>query len=193
MKPSGFYDVSIASGAAINLLVHGDYFKIMSASGPITVRSDFGELKALIAGQGLEDTPFAYLTLVNTTGATNAVRVFVGDEKFIDGMSGQVSISGTADVNVTSSQFGSCDNQTYALTTSVSTLRNAYSSRKFLHIANRSTTNTVWFYFGSSLSIDAAIHLKPGESWESGAFVPSQAVYGGCVTGTATVAVIEGF
>ena len=169
MKPSTFYDLAIAAGAAANLLVHGDYFKIMAATSPVTIRSDFGELKDLIAGQGLEDTPFSYLTIVNTSGSTNTVRVFIGDEKFIDGMSGAVAISSNAAAR---------DAFTHTTATVTTTAANAIAAgtRDFLLIQNKSASGTIWVNFGGTATQANGLRILPGQSWETGISCPQGAV-----------------
>lgn len=169
MKPSGFYDLTIAAGASANLLVHGDYFKIMSATGAVSVRSDFGELSNLIAGQGLESTPFSYLTIRNTLGSSNTVRIFVGDENFIDGMSGSVSIS---------TNIAARDTFTHTAATVTTTAANAVAAaaRDFVMIQNKSSSGTVWVNFSATATQANGLKLLPGQSWESGFSCPQGAV-----------------
>lgn len=186
MKPSGFYDVTIASGASINLLVHGDYFKIMSASGPVAVRSDFGELSGLIAGQGLEDTPFKYLTLRNQLGASNTVRIFIGDEKFIDGVSGSFSVSSNTMPTATGHT-----NTAATVTSTAALLDAANTGRKYLAIQNNSVTGTVYLGFAAGVTAANGIKVVPGGFWEP-LCVPTGAIYAiGDIASNPNIVIVE--
>lgn len=186
MKPSGFYDLTIASGATANLLVTGDYFKIMSASGPVSVRSDFGELSGLIAGQGLEDTPFKFLTIRNQLGASNNVRIFVGDEKFIDGMSGAVAISTNA------MPTASGHTNTAATVTNVAALLDAANTgRKYLAVQNNSATGTLYLGFAAGVTAANGIKVVPGGFWEP-LCVPTGAIYAiGDIASNPNIVIVE--
>lgn len=169
MKPSGFYDLTIAANASAMLLVAGDYFKIMSATGAVNVKSTFGELRGLIAGQGLESTPFDGLTIQNATGASNTVRVFVGDENFIDGFTGNVGVTSNAAAR---------DSYTQATATVTTTAANAVAAgtRDYVMIQNKSLTGTVYLNFQTTATVANGVRLRPGEAWESGLSVPQGAI-----------------
>jgi len=187
MKPSGFYDLSIANGASANLLVHGDYFKIMSASGPISVRSDFGELTSLVAGQGLENTPFKYLTLRNNSGGLNAVRIFVGDENFIDGLSGSVAIS-TNKVPTS----GAYTNASATVTNTAAQLLAANAARGALTIQNNHASANLFIGFSGAVTTANGLKVVPGGFIEF-AVVPTGAIHAiGDVASNTAVVIVEG-
>ena len=94
MRPSKLYPFTIPANGSVNLLVSGDYFKVKSSTGSLTVIGDsFGALAGLLAGQGLRDTNFSRLTLVDETGAQNSGYLLVSDGTFIDDrVTGEVSV-----------------------------------------------------------------------------------------------------
>lgn len=94
MRASKLYPFLIPANGSINLLVSGDYFKIKSATGSISVTGDsFGTLAGILPGQGLRDTDFTRLTLTDETGSPNAGYVLVSDGTFVDDrVTGEVSV-----------------------------------------------------------------------------------------------------
>jgi hypothetical protein len=78
----------------MSFLVEGDYFKIKSSSGSLTVTGDtFGSLGGMLQGQGLRDTDFKRLTLTDETGAINNGYLLVSDGNFVDDrITGEVSV-----------------------------------------------------------------------------------------------------
>ena len=78
------YENTIAAGASIQLLVAGGFYKLLSATGTVTVSREGGStIGPLLPGQG-EREQFYRLTVTNTSGAINNVRILVADESFID-------------------------------------------------------------------------------------------------------------
>ena len=170
MKPSGFYDVPLPASGSAPLLVAGEYFKIMSApSFPVNIKASFGELKGLISGQGLEKSPFDSLMITNTGASAQTVRIFVGDENFIDGMTGTVSVGSTVAAR---------DSYTQAAYTITPTAANAISAgtRDYLLLQNKSTSGTVWVNFNSTATVANGLRMTPGAVWESGISCPQGAV-----------------
>lgn len=94
MRASKLYPFLIPANGSINLLVSGDYFKIKSATGSISVTGDsFGTLAGMLPGQGLRDTDYTRLTLTDETGAPNAGYILVSDGTFVDDrVTGEVSV-----------------------------------------------------------------------------------------------------
>lgn len=85
MRASKLYPFSIPANGSVNLLVSGDYFKIKSATGSVTVTGDsFGSLAGMLPGQGLRDTDFTRLTLRDETGTINKGSILVSDGTFVD-------------------------------------------------------------------------------------------------------------
>lgn len=71
------YDFTITAGQSLPLLVSGNYFLIKSSTGALDVRGDFGQAKALIAGQGINGREFTKLELENKSGATISGMILV--------------------------------------------------------------------------------------------------------------------
>lgn len=94
MRPSKVYPFSVPAFGSVNLPVTGDFFKIKSATGSMTVIGNtFGALANLLPGQGLRDTEFGSLVLVDETGAINNGYLLVSDSTFVDDrVTGEVSI-----------------------------------------------------------------------------------------------------
>ncbi len=94
MKPTKIYSFSLPANGTFSLLVMGDYFKIMSASGLVEVRGDtFGTIGSILPGQGVRDTPFNRLEFRDMTGVVNAMSILVADEAFVDDrITGEVSV-----------------------------------------------------------------------------------------------------
>lgn len=94
MRPSKLYPFSIPASGSVTLLVEGDFFKVKSSTGMLSVTGDsFGTLEDLLAGQGLRDTNFKRLTLTDETGAVNNGFILVSDSTFIDDrITGEVSV-----------------------------------------------------------------------------------------------------
>ena len=186
MKPSGFYTYTMAAGATVNLPVTGDYFKIMSCTGSISVQSDFGNLDDLTAGQGLENTPFRLLTLNNKTASDNTVRIFVGDENFIDGMSGSVSVSATVGATA-----GSHANTAATVTSTAALLDAANAARKYLLIQNNSATGHLFIGFAAGVTTGNGLKIVPGGFWEP-SVVPTGAIYAiGDIATNPNVVIVE--
>jgi hypothetical protein len=94
MTPAKIYPFSIPAGGSFPLLVLGDYCKILTSSGPLSIQGDtFGTLGPILAGQGVEDSPFNRLVLVDNSGGVNNGTLLIADKKFIDDrISGDVSV-----------------------------------------------------------------------------------------------------
>lgn len=94
MTPAKIYQFSIPAGGSFPLLVIGDYCKILTCSGALTLTGDtFGTIGPILAGQGVEDSPFQRLVLTDNTGAVNNGTILIADNKFIDDrITGEVSI-----------------------------------------------------------------------------------------------------
>lgn len=96
MKSVTFYPFNMAAGQAFVLPAEGEYFRIQSSAGSVSVTIEgSGTLPDLQAGQGIKNTPFKRLILRDTSGAANSGIILVGTEDFIDNRTyGVNSISG---------------------------------------------------------------------------------------------------
>lgn len=92
MKSSKAYDFSLTAGGAFVLPVSGSYFRILTATGAIEVRGNFGSVPVL-QGQGLKDQDFSSLTLIDKSGSANIGTIYVSDGSFVDDrITGEVSV-----------------------------------------------------------------------------------------------------
>ena len=188
MKPSAFYEFTVPAWGAYTLTVSGDYFKILAATGAVSVKGKWGELKKLIAGQGLEASPFDRLELRDETGAPNTIRVFIGDEKFIDGMAGSVTVSKSA-----APQSTAFINLQKTVTNASGLLLAANQNRQYLMVQNNDTAGAVYLSFGAAATLSAGVRIGPGGSYELPNVVTTQNVYAiGSITNNPNVVTVEG-
>lgn len=188
MLPTKIYTLVLGPGTTQRLLVQGRYFKIKSASGTVTVESEFGILESLIAGQGLESTDFNQLTLKDTSGVTNTVKIIIGDENFIDGMSGSVDI-GTNKTPITAN-FA---NTTATVTNVSAPMIVGNALRQYLLIQNKSTTGSIYINFGSVATVLNGLKIGPGDSYEMQAAQSSGAINAiGDIASNANIVIVQG-
>lgn len=78
------YDYSIGIGQTVIALVSGGFYKLLAASGHVTISREGGSsIGPLLPGQG-EREPFNRLQITNTSGVVNNIRILVADESFVD-------------------------------------------------------------------------------------------------------------
>lgn len=185
MLPTKIYSITIGASQSHRLLVQGEYFKLMSVTGPVTVQSDFGRLDSLTTGQGLEKTPFSYLLLTDTSGGSNTVQILVGDENFIDAVTGSVSIAG---------RNGTLTQSQRTVTNVNATLLVAKADRKYLLIQNNDATGIIYVTVdGTAATTAKGIRILPNESFEMDSFC-SVGIIGaiGSIASNANVVTVEG-
>lgn len=195
MKPTKIYTFTLAANATMGLLVSGEYFKIMSATGAVRINAPFGELDDLIAGQGLENTPFDKLSILNKTAATNTVRMLIGDRNFIDGMTGSISVS-SGSVAVTSNkvpQSGSFVNVNGTVTNASAQLLAANASRQYLLIQNKDSAGSIYINFGAAATVANGVLIGPGGAYELTGIASTQAINAiGSLASNANIVTVEG-
>lgn len=189
MKPSKFYTFTIPAFSVYQLQVIGDYFKIIEATGAVDIKAEWGELKGLIAGQGLEATPFNRLEITDASGASNTVRIYIGDEKFIDGLAGTVSVSTS-----TVPRSGSFSNVAKTVTNASAQLLAANAARQYLLIQNKDLTGNLFINFGAGAATPTnGLRIIPGGFYEQAGIVSTQAIQAiGDIASNANVLVLEG-
>lgn len=186
-KPSKFYNFTIPASGSYTLTVAGDYFKIMAASGPVSIKSDWGELGGLIAGQGLEDSPFQRLFVINDTASPNTVRLFIGDEKFIDGMSGAVAVSAAVQ------PLAVLDNQNKTVTNASTQLLAEKPGREYLLIQNKDAAGNIFVSFGKAATTANGVRVVPGGAFELTGTQTEQAIFAiGDLANNANIVTVEG-
>ncbi len=94
MIPTKIYRFTVPANGMYPLLVQGSFFKILSSTAPVLVRTDkVGTIGELLPGQGMERAEFSLLQFTDTSGFANEVRVLVAGDLFIDDrISGEVSV-----------------------------------------------------------------------------------------------------
>lgn len=94
MRTAGrIYDFTLTAGGSMQLLVQGDYMRIMSSTGAVEVLTDHYRIGPIMAGQGQAKSPFTRLTIIDRSGAGNVGNVLVADSDFIDNrINGEVSV-----------------------------------------------------------------------------------------------------
>lgn len=170
LKPTNIYDFTVPASGAFRLHVAGEYFKILAASGAVDVTADWGRLKGLTTGQGLEDSAFQYLLFEDTTGGANTLRVVIGDRRFIDGVSGAMTVQQNAAAR---SAF---TNTQRTVTNASQQFMAANTARQYLLVQNRNATGNIWLNFGAAASAADSIKIAPGGFWESGFVCPTNAI-----------------
>ncbi|CAN7402700.1 hypothetical protein LJR129_002489 [Acidovorax sp. LjRoot129] len=190
MKPSAIYTFSVPANSVYQLQVSGEYFKILAADGAVDMRAEWGTLKGLIAGQGLETTPFQRLEITDVSGSSNNIRLFIGDEKFIDGLAGSVTVSQM--VVPRSSAFS---NLNKTVTNASAQLLAANAARQYLLIQNKDTAGNLYISFGAGAATVAnGVRIIPGGSYElPGGVCTTQEVRAiGDIPSNANIVTVEG-
>lgn len=78
------YNYRMGVGEVVNLLSAGGFYKILRATGSLSVSREGGsEIALVLPGQG-ERTDFQRLTFRNTSGAINNISVLIADDTFVD-------------------------------------------------------------------------------------------------------------
>lgn len=188
MKPSQIYTFTVPANSVYGLSVIGEYFKLLATDGAVNIKAEWGELKGLVAGQGLKKTPFQRLEIRDASGANNVVRLFVGDEEFIDGLGGSVSVSQA--VVARSSAF---DNQQKTVGVASASLVAPNAARQALQIQNKSASGNVYLAFGKPAVIAGGVRVVAGGVYEPPAGVcPTTEIFAiGDIAGI-DVTVVEG-
>lgn len=188
MKPTKIYNVTLPANGSLRLLIEGEYFKILACAGAVSVRADWGELAGIGAGQGLESSPFKYLLLTDLSGGLNAVRLVIGDEKFIDGSSGAVEVSKNRIAQ--SGVFGSTAK---TVTNASGLLVPANANRQYLLIQNNDGAGYIAVQFGAAATLAAGLKIIQGGNYELSSIVPTGEIYAiGSAANNPNVVVVEG-
>lgn len=85
MKTTTLYDFTLTAGGAQIILADANMYKVLTATGDISVTRDGGAtIKPLRAGRGERNVAFTRLILRDLSGAPNSGTILVGDSDFID-------------------------------------------------------------------------------------------------------------
>ena len=188
MLPTKIYTITLAANASQRLLVSGQFFKIMAATGGVSITSTFGTLDSLIFGQGLENTPFDYLLLTDTSGVPNTVKILIGDQNFIDGLTGNMAI-----LSNKVPQSSAFVNAQATVTNASAQLVAANTARQYLLIQNNSATGNIYVNFGAASTTANGVRISPGAAWELALCVSTQQIFAiGDIASNPNVLVTQG-
>lgn len=188
MKTSSIYTFDITANGVYRLPVAGTLFKLLLSTGAVNVRSDNIDLKSLITGQGMMNTPFNYLTFTDVSGASNTLRIVVADSEFIDGMTGSMTI--TANKNTVSAAFA---NTAATVTNASAQLLAASTTRQYLMIQNKDASGNIYVNFGAAATVANGIKIPPGGNYELNNIVSTQAIFAiGDIASNANVLTVVG-
>jgi hypothetical protein len=100
MKAVQYYDFSVNSGGTQIILAEGDYFRLQSATGTVSITVEgVGTIPNMLTGQGIKDTPFKRLVVKDTSGASNAGQILVSSNEFVDNRTYGINDLSTATLN----------------------------------------------------------------------------------------------
>lgn len=188
LKPTDIYEFTVPANGSYRLMVQGDYFKLLAASGAVDVLADWGRLSGLTSGQGLEESPFKSLLFTDKTGGPNVLRVVIGDQKFIDGVSGSAAISSNVVARV-----GGVTQGSVTVTNASAQHAAANTARQYLLVQNRDAAGVIYLRFGAAATTATGISIPPGGNYESGFVCPTQAVHIiGSIASNPNVLIVEG-
>lgn len=188
MSNAKIYTDTIPNGETLIKQVAGTYFKLLSATGTIDVRTQTAFMSDLIGGQGMKDTSYDRLEIRNTSGASNTIRYIVADSEFIDGFTGSMAI--TQNVPVRSSSF---TNTAQTVTSASAQLLPANTQRAYLLIQNNSTTGVIYITFGATSTAAKGIKIAPGGNFVMEGPQSTQAIHAiGDIASNAAVVTVEG-
>lgn len=194
MLPTQIYSIVIPASGSHRLLVSGQYFKILAASGPVKVQSDFGTLDGIAAGQGLEKTPFDFLFFTDKSGAPNTVQVLVGDENFIDGMTGSVVVTAATIATNVAPKSAAFVNAQKTVTNASAQLLAANAARQYLMIQNKDAAGSIYIGFGATAATVAnGVLIGPGGAYELPGAISTQEIQAiGSIASNANIVAVEG-
>jgi len=179
------YTFTLSANGTYRMPVGGKYFKILAATGAVSVRGSWGSLSSLVVGQGISDTEFQELTFTDKSGASNTITVVVGEKDFVDGATGSVQVIANK-----VPQSGSYSNAQANITMSSAQLLAANAARQYFLLQNNDPSAFIYVGFGAA-AVTAAngVRIIPGGNLELSGSVTTQQinVIGSAVTSAAVV------
>jgi hypothetical protein len=158
------YDFSIPPNGFYQLQAVGEYFRILSATGPLSVTGEFGEVSPLLMGQGLKDSPFTRLQLKDISGIGCSGKIIVASKEFVDQ---QIILSGAVVAQKSLSTFVGA--VSYSInTTWWAGVSGPATGRRFIIFQNKDASATVWICPASQtttapINATDGFRLAPGE------------------------------
>lgn len=181
------YTFTIPGNGLVRQPMVAEDFKILQSTGLVDVRSSFGKVSGLGAGQGLKNTPFTYLEIYDASGAANTVKLVVGGgDQFVDSNSGSVSVSSNKMPVIAGVT------ETLATVTSAGGLaRAANTGRSYLMIQNNDASGSVFLKFGSAATV-GSFKIPPGGFLEMLAPCTDAIYMIGSIASNPNVVILEG-
>ena len=184
-----FYTDTLTAGQTLPRLFSGAYFKIISSTGAVDVRTDVVRLAGLVAGQGFEKSPFTRIEIKDASGASNTIRYVIATEGFLDGITGAMQI--TQNVPVRSGSFA---NTAKTVTNASAQLIAANASRTYLMVQNRDASGSIYLNWGAGAATTTnGVLIGPGGAYEMSEAQSTPAMQAiGSIASNANVLVTEG-
>lgn len=190
---------AIAAGQMMEFHEPGDFFRIMAASDPVTVRyyrngKEISEAPGV--GRGYAERfladQFDRITIHSATAQTLQVVVRLGHEVAYDVPPvGDVQVTNTPGVTVLNVR-GAFAQSAVAVGVASAVIAPANAARRYLMVINNHATAQIWLNVaGGTASAASGITLGPGDSYELQGYVPTGAITA-IASATATAVVVEG-
>ena len=182
------YTLQIAANGQVLLPAPNTHFFIIAATGTVGIQGDtFGQIDGLTAGQGMNNTPFNKLTIIDQSGAANTVKLLIAPGEFTNQI-----LSATVNIGRVPNS-GSFANAQASITTASAQLLAANAARQYLMVQNNDPAATIYLGFGAA-AVTAAngLRLLPGQAYEQCGVVTNQAIQVIGSAATTAVAVITG-
>lgn len=183
MRPVNVLKFTIGANQSYRLPAQGSSFKILGATGLVLVKGDWGSIDQCAIGQGITGTDFSYLVFTDLSGASNTLRVIVGDAGFIDNVTGTVGVTGTVTTAGTAAVTSNVMPTHAAVYTNGMTIGTgstlvlaASATRQAFAIQNRSASSNIYVGFGGAPTASSGWMVGPGVSWEP-PVISTQAIY----------------
>ena len=188
MIQSKIYTFDLTAGASKELLVAGDFFLILSSTGAVKVNATFGELDNLTTGNGLEKTHFERLLFTDRSGASNTVRVFIGDENFITGITGAMAVTSNK-----VPQSGAFVNVNATVTNASAQLLAANAARQYMLVQNKDAAGSIYLNFSAAATVANGVLIGPGGVYELTGIASTKAINAiGSIASNANIVTVEG-
>jgi hypothetical protein len=183
------YTFTVPAGGAYRLPVGGEFFKLLAATGKVRVDAKWGRIDGMTVGQGLEKSPYDFLTFTDQTGAPNLITVLCAGQYFLDGSLGNVQITSAKNPIIAYPVQTASTVSNFSLQ-----LLAANPARQYLLVQNRDTVGNIWIYLNAvNPSTLTGIKIGPGGAFEMASVVTTAAIYAiGDIANNANVLAVEG-
>lgn len=192
--------LNIKTGQKEELPIRGDGLRLVSASVPIFFKSIEGDMDFYLE-QGeqaiFDDKSFKRMQVWHSSGSDQTIIITVSEGSKFNGakISGAVTITGTANVAVTSTipaQAAGSQTQN-TVTSAAAQLVAALSTREYLLIQNKSATGDIYINIGGTATIANGLKIPAGGSYEMNCNMLTAAISAiGSISSNPDVIVITG-